>query len=437
MNPAERKAAIEAVLERARERLEREWPEGDAHINELEDLSERVFREAMRELTRELLREQSGRRSGNQVECACGERATYRADYWLTLVTAHGRIPVKRAYYYCTACRQGHCPLDLQWGIGPAHTTPTVQAMAGALSGSVAYCQVPALLRRFAPVHLGITSVERIAQALGERVKPFPPRVAGVAQRPVVLAVDGVMVPIRRGQCQEARLAVLYEPDERAPYTKAGQAHLKKEYLATLESRETLMRAACERAHSRLKSRTDPVVVLGDGAKWIWDWAAQLLPYRVEILDFFHVSERVWSIAVCRYGSERQQPSKAAQEWVKQMEEALHREGPEPLLAWLRAWEPETAAAREVKRAQLGYFEHHQERMNYPEEHRQGYPVGSGAVEGACRHVVADRFRCAGMRWNAATAEPLLHLRAALLTDPNLDLRPYVSTCSPVPIALS
>jgi len=63
--------------------------------------------------------------------------------------------------------------------------------------------------------------------------------------------------------------------------------------------------------------------------------------------------------------------------------------------------------------------------MNYPAYLRQGFPIGSGAVEGACKHVASQRFRGAGMRWKSRTAEPLLHLRAALLTHPRLDLRPY------------
>lgn len=67
--------------------------------------------------------------------------------------------------------------------------------------------------------------------------------------------------------------------------------------------------------------------------------------------------------------------------------------------------------------------------MNYPEYLRQGFPIGSGAVEGACKHVVSDRFRGMGMRWKSRTAEPLLHARTALLTRPDLDLRTYAMTC--------
>jgi hypothetical protein len=76
-----------------------------------------------------------------------------------------------------------------------------------------------------------------------------------------------------------------------------------------------------------------------------------------------------------------------------------------------------------VRRQQWGYFEKQQERMGDPTSLKLGLPLGSGAVEGACKHLVSDRFKGTGMRGNLETAEPLLHVRAALLTAPTLDLR--------------
>ncbi len=109
------------------------------------------------------------------------------------------------------------------------------------------------------------------------------------------------------------------------------------------------------------------------------------------------------------------------------MKEDLLTLGPGPLLRSLRAWQPETEAAQEVQRRELGYFTNNRERMNYPEYLQQGFPIGSGVVEGACKNLIGARFKQSGMRWNPETAEPLIHLRAALLTNPDLDLRAYVS----------
>jgi len=133
------------------------------------------------------------------------------------------------------------------------------------------------------------------------------------------------------------------------------------------------------------------------------------------------VLERVAEIAKAMHGEE----AEAAAGWRAAMKKELLEIGPWELMRKLRAWEPENETAREVRRVQLAYFERQQERMGYPEYLRRGYPIGSGAVEGACKHVVADRFDGGGMRWKLGTADPVMQLRAALLTQPRIDLRNY------------
>jgi len=107
------------------------------------------------------------------------------------------------------------------------------------------------------------------------------------------------------------------------------------------------------------------------------------------------------------------------------MKKELLRRGPRTLLATLRKWEPEREAACEVRRVRLAYFQRQQARMRYPVYLRRGYPIGSGAVEGACKHVVPDWFDGGGMRWKPTTADPVMHLRAAILSQPRLDLRQF------------
>ena len=58
------------------------------------------------------------------------------------------------------------------------------------------------------------------------------------------------------------------------------------------------------------------------------------------------------------------------------------------------------------------YFERNLPYMDYQTYLSKGYPIASGAIEGACRHLVKDRFELSGMRWLQTGAEDLLHLRA-------------------------
>ena len=349
----------------------------------LEDLAERVGRELMREVTETLLHERAPRRESNQSACDCGGRARYRGQQPLTLVTAHGRIPVERAYFYCEPCRQGHCPRDREWGLGPAHTTPTVQALVADLAAEIAYTGVPQRLRRLGlPIHLGVKSVELIAQRLGERVSADPPAVDTVAQRPLAVAVDGVMLPTREGY-KEARSGVVYEPDWEAGRTPEECHGLRKEYVGTLESREELVRTVAARVERRRPTPTTKVAALGDGAHWIWEQYARHLPHRVEILDFYHACEHLGNVAAARYGA----GTLAAAAWVKRIKGALRHRGPALLLRSLRRWQPDTEAAREVKRQEWGYFTANEERMRYPEVPADG---------------LADRERSGGRRLQAS-----------------------------------
>jgi hypothetical protein len=425
MTANERERHIREIAQRLAERLAAAWPAGDMTINAIEDLAERLGHDVQREVSERLLRDEAARKEGNRTACSCGGGATYRRHHPLPLVTAAGRLEVRRAYYYCDRCRKGRCPADGRLGLGPANTTPTAQARLAVLAALSPYVQVGDLVAQLGlPLQVDLKSTERVAQAVGERLKASPFAPYGPATRPVALGFDGVMFPTWEGN-KEARCATIYEPDWDAARTPEGEAGLRKEYLATTDSRESLVRAACARARARAGGGI--VAVVCDGAALDWVDLDQYLPLRVEILDFYHVLERLGEIAKALAPA-------AAGEWQATMRLALLEQGPLPLLAALRAWEPAGETAAEVKRIQLAYFERQQARMQYPEYLRRGFPIGSGAVEGACKHVVADRFDGGGMRWKRETADPLMQLRAALLTQPRLDLRRFIAT-QPLPVA--
>ena len=428
MASVEQREKIRVITDEIARRLEEQWPEGEAHINQIEDLAKKVSEELGREVTREIIAEQSGRRKGNQIACSCGGRAFYRGQYRQTWVTGHGRIVAQRAYFYCGKCGQGHCPIDGEWGIGIANTTPTVQAMVSAFAAEDPYTKVMRLLGRAgAPIHLGTKSVELIAQALGQAVAAKPPRLTAKAERALAVAVDGTIM-LTRGRGKEVRCGVIYEPDWEAGRTPEAERGLRKEYFGTTEqSRDSLIRTVCAQVERRRPTPDTKVSALGDGAPWIWQGYAKHLPNRVEILDFYHVVEHLGVVAAAWHGEGSQQAGR----WIAEMKGALKGGGPDGLLRSLRAWRPKTASAGKVKARELEYFRKNRQRMNYHVYLAQGLPIGSGAVEGACKNLVGARFKGSGMRWNQATAEPLLQLRAALLSRPDLDLRAYVSTHMP------
>jgi hypothetical protein len=424
MTPEERRRKLQEIADRVVDRLDREWPAEDAHLNELEDLSERVGRELMREVTTELIQERSRRKPGNQTTCPqCRGTARFVGYAAHAYVTLHGRLPVRRAYFHCRRCRAGSCPLDATWGLGPGHTSPSVQAIVADLATDPSYVRLPPrLLRLRFPFTVCVKTAEQIAQHAGAAVQAAPPEITTRAGRPLAAAVDGVIVPTHTGG-KEVRAGVVYEPDWEAGRTPDECGSLRKEYLGTFGNREELVAEVCRRVERRRPTPETPVAALGDGAHWIWEGFAQHLPHRVEILDFYHACEHLATVAAARFGA----GTEVARSWMRTMKQEWLEIGPWELLRQLEAWQPETEAAQETRRQELGYFQNNRGRMQYPKYLEEGFPIGSGAVEGACKHLVSARFKQAGMRWKCPTGEPLLHLRAALLTKPDLDLRAYVS----------
>src|SRR5437879_4673228 len=106
MTPEERERRIREIAERLAQRLDEEWPEGNLTVNDIEDMAERLGHDVQREITDRFLREEAERQEGHQAACPCGGTACYRRHNELTVVTTGGRVRVRRAYYYCSRCRE-------------------------------------------------------------------------------------------------------------------------------------------------------------------------------------------------------------------------------------------------------------------------------------------------------------------------------------------
>ena len=149
-----------------------------------------------------------------------------------------------------------------------------------------------------------------------------------------------------------------------------------------------------------------PVVVVGDGAHWIWELAAEHFGERVEVVDWYHATEHVWTAAKALYGD-----AAAAAAWAEARLTELWEQGPAPVLTALRTAQPATASAADVLRRERGYFTTNAARMAYPHFRAHGYPCGSGAVESSAQHLVQQRLKRAGCRWSEPGAQAVLAVR--------------------------
>lgn len=229
-----------------------------------------------------------------------------------------------------------------------------------------------------------------------------------------VRTADSIVAALFRDKRDEAPTDVRPKPCH-----KRVMAHLPQVVEETGDAKPIsgitvgLSWATCEVQRRHRKGQ--PLVRIMDGQPSLWealehcngDVAAEL---TVDILDILHVSSYVWRAAKVFHRHKEHQEA-FARERLKRILEGDVR----PVIIGLRRMATqhklEGERLKEIDTV-CGYFEFHRQRMKYDEYLAAGYPIASGVIEGACRHLVKDRMERTGMRWTLEGAQAMLHLRA-------------------------
>ncbi len=155
-----------------------------------------------------------------------------------------------------------------------------------------------------------------------------------------------------------------------------------------------------------------PMVCLNDGQEALWDARARHLPSRmIDILDILHVTPRLWKAAHIFHG----EGTDAAEAFVRERCLRVLQGGIAGVLRGMREMATKrglTGSKKKTMTQLCAYLENNRERMHYDEYLAAGYPIASGVIEGACRHLVKDRMERAGMHWTPEGAQAMLDVRS-------------------------
>jgi hypothetical protein len=189
-----------------------------------------------------------------------------------------------------------------------------------------------------------------------------------------------------------------------------------KHVRATLHGKEDAFAAVGDEVERRDPRGEKKRVCLMDGSRALWALALTRLKGFTFILDLFHALEYLWKAAYV-FAPEG---SGEAEEFVRHRLLLLLDGKVGYVIGGLRQMLTKhgrrlNAAQRKTLQTVIGYYERNRRWMRYDQYIAAGYPIGSGAVEGACRHLVKDRMEGSGMRWTVPGAEAVLKLRAVYL----------------------
>ena len=352
-----------------------------------------------------------------------------------TYMTACGEVEVERWLYKDRADPTAHAlaALDLRLGIVEGFWTQRAAQQASWVVTQMTPKNAEELFERVGNMDPSKSSLDRLPKALGERWEAEREKYEQVLREAIVVpegthsiavSIDGVLAPIdggnrptdvRQAAASEGRLckgpvgyrevgcATLAFCDEKGDLISAirfGRGPESKK----LTLKDTL---AKDIAHVLALRPDIPIAKIADAGGDNWEYL-DTLPDGPVILDFFHASEHLADALAAVHGD----GTFATRHKFEYLRERLLMEdnGAEAVvnaLAYLQRKHPRIRKVAQV----LSYFRKNKKRMRYAEWKRQGFMIGSGVVEAACKTLVAQRLKLSGMRWGAHGAQAILTMR--------------------------
>jgi hypothetical protein len=349
----------------------------------------------------------------------CTYAAKFHSYQERRVLTVHGALRLRRAYYYCGRCRQSFIPYDEALGLTD-EISPGLMPLV-CLAGTLLPFADAAedVLRRFAGVRVSASTVLRCTEGAGERLRAqhkegrmvqpaqterkwTAARAAG--QPAAYVGLDAFSVPMQGPGASQAEHRMLYTALLYTP---------QKEHTRYLVDFELDALAEQVRAQARAVGLTQvsELIAVTDGGNGLEEALQRhLADDLTTILDWYHAAEHLCDFAKAWHARD----DAARQQWAQQAKGILYEQGGEALLAHLRALElpPQTSAeVREELRKLIGFFENNRHRTDYPTYRRNGWDIGSGPTEAGCK-IIGARLKGSGMRWVEEGAATVAALRA-------------------------
>lgn len=356
-----------------------------------------------------------------------------------------GPLQVGRDYGWCQKCQAWAYPADARWGLQPnAPASPRIQEMAAEAVLKMPCAQAEKSLPRLGGCSLSATTLHREAFRQGKRAlacqaadQQRATTLGGITQlaqqarppqKPFVLILELDAWNIRertdwgrtktlrkKGQEPErwhwVYTATIFRLDQRGHTAAHRPVITERGYVATRTGLEAFEQLVYAEALRRGLTQAAEVLVIADGAIWIWNLVKNRFRRATQRVDLYHVKQHLWSVARELYDQDTAQ----ARQWLRPLFRQLKTKSDggqrvrDSLQELLRNKTGLTPAQRDALTKEVGYFTTHTHRMNYASGQRKQQPLGSGAIESTCRQYQV-RFKRSGQFWSLAGDEALLAL---------------------------
>jgi len=384
-----------------------------------------------------LLNADGGGYKGNSIPCNNGHSYDFTEYRKKEVLTVLGVVQFNRAYYYDRQCGSGMCPKDKDLDIEGTSFSPGVRRMMTRVGTYRPFSLGHEDIKEMAGIDVTAKEIQRTCNKLGRQAEEFFDKQASEALSEKIIPIkavpklyicmDGTGVPMvkkelfdRHGKgedgqakTREAKLGCVFT---QTGFDKKGRPvrdEASTSYVGAIETAEVFGKRIYAEAKQRGIDRAKEVVVLGDGATWIWNLADECFPTAVQIIDLYHAREHYWKAG----RSVLDHDKKKLHKWADKRRKELDKGQVEKVIEAIRQLAPSTGQGKEVCEKTISYFEKNKERMRYNVFRKSGFFVGSGVLEAGCRSVIGQRLKQSGMHWSLDGANHIIALRCCLFSN--------------------
>jgi hypothetical protein len=422
-------------------RVEKLALEESSTLADLEKCLEQEIRQLTRPLLESLVHLKAKQSSWVCIKCGQPLRIEAR-NRTRSVMCSFGEIHFDRDYGWCKKCKSWHYPADEALGLERhGFLSPWMSQRAALLVLKMPSAQAEEISEQILGRAMSRSALHREAMRQGERarkiiesdarrtqsvegIQALTARSTNVDQSPYTLIIqidafnirerdDWGLTKKKAKKGEEASrwhwtyVGTCFRLDHRGKTASGRPIITHRGYVATREGVESFERQLYAIALQHGLSHAARVVVIADGALWIWNIAQDRYSYAQHRLDLWHLKEHLWNLAHELHGSGTEE----ARLWVKPLIDQIEKKnhGVIKTIQSLESIRPRYQEKIEVLNREIDYLKNNQSRMDYAQAKKRNEPLGSGAVESTCKQYQC-RFKRPGQFWSRSGDEALLSL---------------------------
>lgn len=365
-----------------------------------------------------------------------------------SFMTCLGEIRVKRSVYQKDRGGNSIVPLDKMWNMEHEYLSEEVQEGILYASAHNTATEVGKIIDKIGLFHVPASTIKKLVKATGDFVEENKEELMEriyekeeLIDKPDVMveSLDGVNVllnekgkkkgrPKERPDKQKSTLAKsayknatcgsvsFYNIEEQKDTGKKQPKRLMTKYVSRMpEDHYPTFKQEFEKEISHCSTAEPAVkILITDAHRSIQGYIKDNSFYKdhIWLLDFYHAAEHLSKLAELIFGKSNGQGKKWYSEYRHKLKHSA--DGPTKLIRSaeyyirkkIKSKKKRVAAIRE-----LNYFKKHKKLMNYKKHIDNGWPIGSGVIEGACKSLVKQRMCRSGQRWSRKGGQNILNLR--------------------------